>query len=243
MENIDLRQEFFFAGNETGCLLIHGFTSTPAEIRELGERLSEVGYTVLGVKLAGHGTVVEDLEKSTYKDWIRSVEEGYERLNGICSSIHVVGHSMGGVLALYVAENYEVNKIVTLAPALVTNNKAAKYAGIVKYVMKYKIWDKEERPEEESQYLLGYSKMPLSSIAELNKLQRFIKKSLHNIVRPLLIIHSIKDQSIHEKGIELLVNGVSSKEIKKVYLNDCGHNITVEREKSKVFQEVISFLA
>ena len=68
MKTIDYKQSYFFSGNETGCLLIHGFTSTPAELRELGELLHKVGYTVLGVRLSGHGTTVEDLEKSNYKD-------------------------------------------------------------------------------------------------------------------------------------------------------------------------------
>jgi carboxylesterase len=243
MEDIDLKKEFFFSGNQTGCLLIHGFTSTPAEIRELGEHLNKVGYTVLGVQLAGHGTVIEDMEKSKYTDWIQSVEEGYARLQGVCSTIHVIGHSMGGVLALYLAENVDVNKVVALAPALVTKDPNAKYAGLAKYFMKYSEWTERERPEEEKKYLLGYSKIPVKSVGELNKLQRVTIKSLNKITQPILIIHAMKDNTIHEKGIDLLANGVSSKEIKKSYLDHCGHNITVECEKDIVFKEVIAFLA
>ncbi|MCL6606361.1 MAG: alpha/beta fold hydrolase [Paenibacillus sp.] len=242
MENIDLKQEFFFSGNETGCLLIHGFTSTPAEVRELGENLNKVGYTVLGVRLAGHGTVLEDMEKFKYTDWIQSAEDGYARLREICSTIHVIGHSMGGVLALCIAENTQVNKVVALAPALVTKDPVAKYAGIAKHFMRYSQWTEGERPEEESQYLLGYSKIPVSSVHELNKLQRFTRKSLHKITQPVLIIHAMKDNAIHERGIDLIVNGVSSNELKRLHLKHCGHNITVEEEKGKVFQAVIDFL-
>lgn len=242
MENIDYKQSYFFSGNDTGCLLIHGFTSTPAELRELGEHLHEVGYTVLGVRLSGHGTTVEDLEKSKYKDWIQSAQEGYAQLATTCNQIYVIGHSMGGVLALYLAENYSVHRIVTLAPALVTKDRAAKYVGIAKYFMKYTEWASEVRPEEESKYLLGYSKIPLSSIQELNRLQKTTKKSLNKIDQPLLIIHSIKDNAVHEKSIPLIEQGVSSKEIQKVKLSHCGHNITIEREKKVVFAEVLRFL-
>lgn len=242
MEAVDLKKEFFFQGNETGCLLIHGFTSTPAELRELGENLNKAGYTVLGVRLSGHGTVIEDMEKSKYTDWIHSVEDGYARLREICSTIHVIGHSMGGVLALYIAENVEVNKVVALAPALVTKDPAAKYAGIAKHFMRYSEWTERERPEEESKYLLGYSKIPVSSVNELNRLQRVTRKSLQKIKQPILIIHALKDDSIHGRGIDLIINGVSSYDIKKMYLNRCGHNITVEGEKDKVFKAVIAFL-
>ena len=243
MENIDLKKEYFFQGNKTGCLLIHGFSSTPAELRELGENLSEEGYTVLGIKLSGHGTIVEDMEKSNYKDWIKSAEDGYERLKKTCTKIYVIGHSMGGVLALYIAENNNVNKVVALAPALVTKNKSAKYVGILKHFIKYTEWAPEERPEEEIKYLLGYSKIPLSSIQELNRLQKVTRKDLKKIEQPLLIVHAIHDNAIHENSIKLLETSVSSKQIQKLYLNNCGHNITVESEKNEVFQEVISFLA
>ena len=50
---------FFFAGGDVGCLLVHGFTGTPHEMRFLGERLAAQGYTVSGVCLAGHATSVK----------------------------------------------------------------------------------------------------------------------------------------------------------------------------------------
>lgn len=242
MENTNLKNEYFFSGNSTGCLLIHGFSSTPAELRELGESLSKEGYTVLSILLSGHGTVVENMEKSNYGDWIKSAEEGYERLKKTCTKIYVIGHSMGGLLALNLAENYKVDKLVALAPALVSKSKASKYAGIIKHFMKYTEWPPEERPEEETKYQLGYAKIPLRSVEQLNKLQKVTRKDLKKIVSPLLIVHSINDNAIHANGIKLIENKVSSKEIHKHYLNNSGHNITIEREKGIVVKEVIAFL-
>jgi carboxylesterase len=48
---IKTTEPFFFPGNDTGCLLIHGFTGAPTEMRPLGEFLAGKGYTVLGVRL------------------------------------------------------------------------------------------------------------------------------------------------------------------------------------------------
>lgn len=243
MENIDIKKEYLLSGDKTGCLLIHGFTSTPAEMRELGEKLNqEKGYTVLGVRLSGHGTDIDDMEKSQYRDWIKSVEDSYQVLKKLCTRIYVIGHSMGGVLALNLAENHEVDKVITLSPALVTKNKAAKYAGIIKYFMRYTEWGPEQRPIEETKYLLGYSKVPLKSIQELNRLQRSTKGELKKISNPILIIYSSKDNAIDGKGIKLIEDNVSSAKVKKVILNKCGHNITIECEKEKVFKDVIEFL-
>ncbi|MDR3594415.1 alpha/beta fold hydrolase [Clostridium sp.] len=242
METTNLRNEFFFKGNDIGCLLIHGFSSTPAELRELGEKLMTEGYSVCGVKLKGHRTTLEDFESSKYNHWIDSVEGAYNKLKSFCSKIYVIGHSMGGVLTLNLAENHVVDKLVLLAPALITKDKTALLVPILKHFIKYTEWPPMKRPKEETKYLLGYSKIPLACIHELSKLQKITKAKLNKIDKPLLIIHSKKDNSIDEKGIELIEKEVASKEIKNVCLNKCGHNITVECEKETVFKEVIEFL-
>lgn len=239
---IDLKQEFFFQGNQVGCLLIHGFSSTPAEMYELGLKIKNVGYTVLGIRLEGHGTTVEEMKKCNYRKWIKSVEEGYEKLRKTCSKIYVIGHSMGGLLSLYAGENFEVDKIIALAPALSNTNRTTNLAGIVKYFMKYAEWPPSQRPEGETRYLLGYNKFPVASVHELNKLKNVVIKGLNKITKPVLAIQSNKDTVVHTRGIAILENGISSKEFKKVLLYKCGHNITIECEKERVFEEVLKFI-
>jgi carboxylesterase len=242
MENINLKDEYFIKGNDVGCLLIHGFTSTPAELRELGENLIGEGYTVYGMRLAGHGTTVEDFENSTHSHWIDSVLQAYNKLKTSCSKIYVIGHSMGGVLSLILGENYPVDRLVLLAPALMTKDKRAIFIPLLKHFMKYTEWPPSKRPEEETKYLLGYNKIPLSCVHELSKLQKIARTNLNKIDKPLLIIHSEKDNSINEKGIEVIKKNVASKQIKDVCLTKCGHNITIECEKETVFEEVVKFL-
>lgn len=242
METINLKDEYFFKGNEIGCLLIHGFTSTPAELRALGEKLREEGYTVCGVKLARHGTTARDFEKSKYTEWISSVEVAYNKLKACCSKIYVIGHSMGGVLTLNLAENYAIDKLVLLAPAMMNKDKNSLLVPIVKHFIKYTEWPPMQRPEEETRYLLGYNKIPLACVHELIKLQKVTKTKLNKIDKPLLIIHSEKDGAIDKKGITLIEKAVKSKVIQKFTLSKCGHNITIECEKETVFKKVIEFL-
>src|SRR5436309_331310 len=47
-----------------GCLLVHGFTGTPEEMRPLGEALAARGFPVHAVRLAGHGTDVAELART-----------------------------------------------------------------------------------------------------------------------------------------------------------------------------------
>ena len=52
-------EPFLLPGGSKGVLLIHGFTGSPSEMILLGNYLYRQGYTVLGVRLAGHGKTVE----------------------------------------------------------------------------------------------------------------------------------------------------------------------------------------
>ena len=96
-------EPFFLPGGSMGVLLVHGFTGLPAELSMMGEYLQQRGCTVLGVRLAGHGTTVEDMSRMTAEDWLDSVRDGYALLRGSCERVVVAGHSMGGLLALLLA--------------------------------------------------------------------------------------------------------------------------------------------
>ena len=74
-------QPFYFEGeNGKAVLLIHGWTSTPYEVRRLGLFLNEAGYTVSAPMLKGHGTFPKELENVHWKDWIDELKEEYFRL-------------------------------------------------------------------------------------------------------------------------------------------------------------------
>src|SRR5436190_11697172 len=73
-------EPFFLPGGPTGVLLTHGFTSSPAEVRPLGLFLAEQGYTVYAPRLAGHGTAPEDLQTTSWPEWVASARAGLAEL-------------------------------------------------------------------------------------------------------------------------------------------------------------------
>src|SRR3972149_1032004 len=76
-----IKQPFYFPGtNGRAVLLIHGWTSTPYEVRRLGKYLNEKGYTAHAPLLKGHGTAPEDLEQSSWQDWLKNIDEAHSRL-------------------------------------------------------------------------------------------------------------------------------------------------------------------
>ena len=103
---------FFLPGSEeAGVLLVHGYTGSPAEMRMLGDYLHDRGgYTVLGVRLAGHGTSVEELEQTVWQDWYKAVEDGVRELHKKCRRIFIAGQSLGGLLAIKAAADFPARR-------------------------------------------------------------------------------------------------------------------------------------
>src|SRR5512147_586120 len=114
---IPTAEPFFFLGDRSqpGCLLIHGFTSTPKEMRWMGEYLNRHGYSCLGIRLAGHATDPEDMIRSNWTDWTASVEDGYHLLRGVTDSIFLIGLSMGGVLSLLMSTRLAVKGVIAMS--------------------------------------------------------------------------------------------------------------------------------
>lgn len=111
-------EEIKLKGNDVGCLLIHGFRSCPLEMRDFGNYLNNMGFTVHICLLPGHGTEPRDLVGIKWIHWLQLVEKSYKELNEKCSKIFVAGLSTGGSLALYLASRHKVDGIIALAPGL-----------------------------------------------------------------------------------------------------------------------------
>ena len=86
-----------------GVYIIHGFTNTTYEVKELARYLGEQGYYTVAHNLPGHGTTPKDCNRCKYTDWIEFVEQGVAEMSSQCANIYVIGISMGSVLALHLS--------------------------------------------------------------------------------------------------------------------------------------------
>src|SRR5512138_3744096 len=114
---ISTAEPFLFLGkpSKPACLLIHGFTGTPKEMRWMGEFLNRHGYTCLGIRLTGHATDPEDMIRSNWTDWAASVEDGYSLLRSFTDNIFLLGLSMGGALSLLMSTRLDVMGVAVMS--------------------------------------------------------------------------------------------------------------------------------
>lgn len=244
-------EPFFFPGYgenaRIGCLLQHGFTGTPKEMRALGEYLKRRGYTVCGMRLTGHATRPEDMVRSRWQDWLASVEDGYHLLRSSCDRIVLAGLSMGGALALLAASYLPVAGVVAMAtPYQLPADPRLPYLKLLSKIRPY--LPKGKHPGEGWfgdgwKEHIAYPANPLRSLAELNELLGVMRTALPKIDVPVLLIASRDDHYIVENSMEMIYADLKTPDKTKIWIENSGHVITEDLQKELVFEKTAEFIA
>lgn len=238
-------EPFLFTAGSTGCVLVHGFTGTPKEMRLMGEALYKKGITSLGVRLAGHATESSDLRRTLWKDWLVSVEDGIHMLSGICDKVFIAGLSLGGLLSLISAARYPILKgaIAIAAPYSLGNDWRLKFAkplsAIIPSIDKPK---SSSRVAETSKEHIDYPQYPTKGIVELNDLIKVMHQSLPEINIPVLLVNSDADQTVPLWHAEMIQKGISQVHVERMTIKGSGHVITEDTNRDRVFDAAYQFM-
>ncbi|SER27003.1 alpha/beta hydrolase [Piscibacillus halophilus] len=232
-------EPFYFEGNNIGILVSHGFTGTTQSMRPLGVALAEEGYTVCGPRLKGHGTHYEDMEKTTYQDWIQSIEEGYQWLKERCDTIFMAGLSMGGTLTLYMAENYPELKGIALINAAIEipTMEEVKQPQDIRFLDS--IGSDIKKPDVKE---LAYEKTPVQSIKEILKFMEEVKANIAKVNAPALILVSDEDHVVPPDNSQLIYEKINSDDKKLVPLKNSYHVATLDNDLQLIIDEVLGFV-
>ena len=239
-------EPFYFPGNSTGCLLIHGFTGTPAEMRPLGDFLAEKGYSVLGIRLSGHGTKMADMQRSHWQDWSGSVLDGWHLLQSSTDKIILMGLSMGGVLALYHASFLPVQGVVSLSTPyqLGSDLKLALLPFITGiYPLMKKVESDWHNPDAAKDHI-SYEKFPTRAIVQMTHLIQTMRDSLPKVTAPALLMHAKGDLLVEPENMRRIYQelGTAKENKEMVWLENSGHVVTRDSDKKIVFNQVQNFV-
>src|SRR5690554_4004115 len=97
---------------------LHGYSGYPGELALPAKRLFDAGFDVFVPRYPGHGTNGTDFLHTTRFDWIGEAERTYLEKASIYEQVSLVGHSMGGAIAVMLAHRHGVSRAVLYAPAL-----------------------------------------------------------------------------------------------------------------------------
>lgn len=224
-----------------GCLIIHGFTGGPHEIEPLHQYLQEnTNWRIEVPVLSGHGEELQ-LEEVSHEMWLEEAGNVVEKLQKECDEIYVVGFSMGGMIASYLAAHYDVDKLVLLATA-------RKYLSF-KY-LSYYIADvvsdgfKGQLDENEifTHYKSKIGAVPFKANVEFMKLVNETKQYLEDVSSPVFIAQGQKDGIVPYTAAYSLEKEIGSDHKEVVIFEQSNHMICLGEDKSILNQMVLQFL-
>lgn len=233
-------EPFFRPGNDVGCLLVHGFTGSPDEMRWMGERLAEQGFSVLGLRLFAHGTDPADMVRARWQDWLASAEDGLHLLSDICKTVVVMGLSMGSLLALQLSAHSSVDGIVAMSVpyTLSLGLRLSLVRPFLRPISWFRRYYRKQGHQDEQH--LSYPVNPIRGVAEADSLLSVHRKTLKGHQKPVLIIHSRNDPTIPARHAEQIYALLGSAD-KELLWVDGGHVVVRDEGREQVFQAASDF--
>jgi carboxylesterase len=241
-------EPFYFPGNRTGVLLTHGFTGAPFEMREMGQYLAARGFTVLGIRLAGHATQPRDLQRVRWSDWLANVEDGLNFLKQSTDQVFLVGLSLGAILSLVAASRwanlYPIQGVVSLS-CVVKLPKDWR----VPFIRPLSLLQPQTQqppadwrnPNARENHIC-YHRYPTRAIAEVRDLMAVMRDSLNQVNVPVLLAQSRLDETAGSRALPYLQANLTSAHQSVLWLEKSGHTITREPERELLFSTVNQFI-
>jgi len=231
-------------GRPLGVLLLHGFSGSPAGMKPWAHALAERGYAVEVPLLPGHGTRWQDLNKVAWSDWYAEAERAFDRLRAGTEGVVVGALSMGGSLALRLAEERgaDVAGLVLVNPFVSSTRKELALLPLLKRVVpsfKGVVNDIKKPGQDE----VGYPRLPLRGLGEVTTMWRSVVPDLPKVTQPLLYFRSAVDHVIDASSSPTVLRAVSSRDVEERILEESYHVATLDNDAPQIFEESAAFVA
>ena len=230
-------------GNDVGVLVLHGFTGSPQTMRPVTDALVAAGFTVESPRLPGHGTHVDDMLVTTWDDWSAVAEQAYVELAARRETTVVVGLSMGGTLAAWLAGHHE-----TVAGAVFVNPLVAPFDPMLRQMAQEMVDVGETivpgvgsdiaKPDAHED---AYDGTPLAPLLTLMDGVGELQPLLPNIACPVLIMTSVEDHVVDPASSDHLAASVSGP-VERVALERSYHVATHDHDAPLVIDRTLDFV-
>lgn len=226
-----------------GVLGIHGFSGGVYEIQPFIEYLAkEADWLIDTPTLSGHGEA-KSLALKGYKaiHWLKDAEIAYMRLAKKVDEIIVVGFSMGGLIAMYLAKRYKVKKMVLLSAA-------AKYISPSQLLKDIKVMatDAYRRNLEDNELFKRYQhklkNVPLSATIEFMKIVNIIAPYYRSIQTPVYIVQGQLDGIVPFHTAQYLFDVLGAKDKHLYFSRNAKHHVCFSDDTDRWFADVVAFL-
>lgn len=243
MASVSSSEPFEREGGPVGVLLCHGFTGSPQTLRPWADYVAGQGYTVSLPRLPGHGTAWPDLARTGWQDWYAEVDRAFGVLASRCEQTFVFGLSMGGCLALRLAEVHgrAVSGLVLVNPSLAPDTKLFLLAPVLKHVLRSlpSIAGDIKKPGAREH---GYDRVPVRAAATLPQLWGITSRHLGEVSQPVLVYRSTVDHVVGPTSMRVLQQSLPASQVTVRECPDSYHVATLDNDAGMIFEGSVAFV-
>ena len=234
-------EPFTHVGGRTGVLLCHGFTGTPQSLRPWADHLAAAGLSVWLPRLPGHGTTWQQMAHTRWEDWYADIDRAFDELRANADEVFVMGLSMGGCLALRLAElrGSAVSGLVLVNPSVTADTRLFALAPVLKFVVpSLKGITSDIKKDHVSE--VGYKRIPVKAAATLPGLWRVTQAHLGDVTQPVLVYHSTVDHVVGPASLRVLRDALPAMEVREC--PDSYHVATLDNDAPAIFAGSLEFV-
>jgi carboxylesterase len=248
-------EPFYWAGlpeikPDHAVLLLHGLGGGTYEMRPIGERLHVHGYSVKGINYPGHDQPAARMPKSVWQDWYAHAEAAYQELAQSHRHISLVGFSTGCPLALKLAHQHEVDRLVLLSPFLEIKRfwrlpvepLVHPVSRWLEHLPRVRLPIKDRQLRKHAEAVAFVASFNLRTVCSALELIQEVKLIVPEIKNRTLIIQSPLDHVVDPRGAEYLMTHLGSSDKALHWLKTSNHIISLDVEREEVFSKVVAFL-
>ena len=233
---------------DIGILILHGFTGSPASIAPWAKALHERGFTISAPRLPGHGSDWKDLNRTTWEDWYQSAEDALRQLKSQCSRIFIAGFSVGGALALRLAQECQKKKesslidgLLLLNPSIFDERKIYHFLPLISRIIP-SVMSGATDVAKPNPPRHGYGRIPLRALNSLRKLWSIVENDLYLVEKPLWVGYSVNDHVVDPSCSLTIMENVSSSFIRETIFERSFHNVALDYDAENLFDESAQFI-
>jgi carboxylesterase len=244
---------------------VHGFPSVPSDFRKLAAATDARGWDIAAVLLPGCGTDPGDLLSTEWSQYLAAVRDEWARLRGRYDTACLVGTSLGGSLALALAEETCGNPasapaaIATIGSPVVLNAwlrhgivanplvYLARFIGPLVPSVGAGFPDPGRKGEDGDGDWKGYRGTYTKQAFSIQLGLRAMERRLEEVTCPALVCHARGDRMVDFRNAGILMDRLGSKDIEAYIANMDGfrhmqHNLILyDSQREQTWDRILDF--
>lgn len=215
----------FIKNNDFAIIIIHEYSGTPESLKYLGEKLSKNNFDVYIPAMPSIIDNENDINKiiipPNFMLWYNYIQDYYLNLKNKYKKIFIIGASIGGSIGLKLAENYDIDGIITISSPLkltgthyrkkFTRNFMIYFSGLFALFTNIIYTGKLTEEARKIENFNGVEGIIWTKSLHHMKIQlRDVKKNLKKINSPILIFHALQDKTVDFKNSDIIMKNINS---------------------------------